>query len=263
MLTKWVAVSTLLAASAVAAPKKPAKPEPIAPLVTALWSEDVEAAAKAADQLGASDAPPAHEALLDALAFGLPAPVAVPALNGLTNHPAPPDVALLQIYARNRNPSLRGAALGALAQYPDPRARKAVVEGLHDPMGLVRAAASNAAAKGRVREATEALFALLAKGEEPAARALAAMADLDLSRKIAEQLGHVPDASLALCLGLLLKRSDFGPDPARVDIVRAIGKIQDASAIAALTDYLESTPKTPVRPSRHEAEMLVNARGGK
>jgi hypothetical protein len=107
------------------------------------------------------------------------------------------------------------------------------------------------------------LFALLAKGEEPAARALAQMADLDLARKIAEQLGAVPDASLALCLGLVLKRPDFGPDTARVDLVRAIAKIQDASAIAALQDYVDSTPKTPPRPSRHEAETVINARGGK
>jgi hypothetical protein len=86
------------------------------------------------------------------------------------------------------------------------------------------------------------------------------MADPELARKIAEQLGQVPDASLALCLGLVLKRADFGPDPARVDIVRAIAKIQDPAAITALTEYIDGTPKNPPRPSRHEAEMVVSAR---
>ena len=267
MQTKWLAVGLALAASSAgAAPKKATpKPEPIAPIVMALWSDNVEGAAQAAGQLGALDAPAAHDALLEALAFGLPAAVAVPALTSLTQHPAPPDVAMLGIYARHRNPTIRGAALGALALYPDPKARAAVVVGLHDPMGLVRGAAARAAAKGHIRESTEALFALLAKGEEPAAQALAHLADPDLARKIAEQLGQVPDATLALCLGLVLKRPDFGPDPARVEIVRSIAKIQDASAVTVLTEYIDATPKNPPRPSRHEAEMVVSARlgGGK
>lgn len=272
MHSRWLVVGmALVAASAevatsapkVTAPKVTArKAEPIAPLVTALWGADVEGAAKAAEQLGAMDVASAHDALLDALAFGLPAAVTVPAISGLTVHPAPADVTMLQTYARHRNPTIRSAALGALATYPDPKARQAVVTGLHDPMGLVRSAAAGAAAKGRVRESVEALFALLAKGEQPAARALAQMADPDLARKIAEQLGQVPDASLALCLGLVLKRPDFGPDAARVDIVRSIAKIQDASAVAVLSDYIDATPKNPPRPSRHEAEMVVSARLG-
>lgn len=271
MHTKWLVVGMVAAAaSASAAPKAgkaPAKKaEPIAPLVTALWAADVEGAAKAAEQLGALDLAAAHDALLDALAFGLPAAVAIPAMAGLTVHPAPPDVAMLVTYARHRNPTIRSSALGALALYPDPKARASVAFGLHDSMGVVRAAAATAAAKGHVRESHEALFALLARGEEPAARALAQLADPELARKIAEQLGQVPDATLALCLGLVLRRSDFGPDPARVELVRAIAKIQDASAVTALTDYIDNTPKNPPRPSRHEAEMVVGARlsgGGK
>ena len=271
MQTKWLVVGlALVAGSATAAPgggkalaKKPAGTDVLAPLVTALWSDDVEAAAKAAGQLGALDLPAAHDALLDALAFGLPAAVAVPALASLTVHPAPPDVTMLATYAHHRNPTIRGAALGSLALYPDPRARTTIALGLHDPMGIVRSAAASAAAHGHVRESTEALFALLAKGEEPAARALAQLADPELARKIAEQLGQVPDASLALCLGLVLSRADFGPDPARVEIVRSIAKIQDPAAVAALTAYLDGTPKNPPRPSRREAEMVVSARGGK
>jgi HEAT repeat protein len=138
------------------------------------------------------------------------------------------------------------------------------VAGLRDPAGSVRNAAAVAAARGRVRDAVDTMLLLLAKGEESSARALAALADPDLARKIADHLGKVPDASLALCLGQILKRGDFGPDPARVEIVRAIAKIQDSSAIAALTDYLDATPKNPPRPSRQEAELVVEARlGGK
>ena len=149
---------------------------------------------------------------------------------------------------------MRGFVFAALAMYPDPIAHAAVVAGLHDAVGIVRGAAASAAAKGHVREAIDALFELLARGEEPAARALAAMADPELARRIGDQLGKVPDASLALCLGLVLKRADFGPDPARVDLVRAIAKIADPAAVTALTDYLDATPKNPPRPSRAEAQ---------
>jgi HEAT repeat protein len=160
---------------------------------------------------------------------------------------------------------VRSAALAALAGYPDPQAHAAVVAGLHDPTASVRAAAATAAGKARVREAVDSLMALLAKGEDPAGKALAAMADPELARRIAEQLGSVPDTALAQCLGGILKRADFGPDPARVEIVRAIAKIQDQVAVTVLTDYVDSTPKNPIRPSRKEAETIVEARlgGGK
>jgi hypothetical protein len=111
-----------------------------------------------------------------------------------------------------------------------------------------------------VRDAVDSMIALLAKGEEASARALASMADTELARKLADQLGKVPEASLALTLGLILKRPDFGPDPERVEIVRAIAKIADPAAVAALTDYLDATPKNPPRPSRQEAQGVVEAR---
>lgn len=230
------------------------------PLVTALEGVDVEAAVKAAETLGASTDPSAHDALLDALAMGLPATVAVAAIQALAQHPAPPDVTALRRYANHHNPRVRSAALEALASYPDPAARKAILAGLRDLTGTVRAAAASAAAKGRVREAIEPLFELLARNEEAAGRALAAMADPDLARKIGDKLGAVPDAILAQTLGHVLERADFGPDAARVEVVRAIGKIQDSIAVTVLTNYIDATPKNPPRPSRHEAEKLVEAR---
>ncbi|MEO9156231.1 MAG: hypothetical protein ABI591_11565 [Kofleriaceae bacterium] len=265
----WVLVFACTSGLAAAGPKGGPRPDPrpakgavVAQLAIVLDGVDDEAAASAAKALGDSSDPAAHEALLDALAFGLRAPVAVEALAALAKHPAPPDVSSLDRYATHHNPTVRGSALAALAMYPDPAAHAAVVQGLHDLAGGVRAAAAAAAAKGHVREAIAPLFALLARGEQPAARALAAMADADLVRKLGDQLGKVPDASLALCLGLVLRRPDFGPDAERVEVVRAIGKISDQSAVNALTDYLDATPKHPPRPSRAEAEKLVEARLG-
>jgi hypothetical protein len=48
----------------------------------------------------------------------------------------------------------------------------------------------------------------------------------------------------------------------RVEVVRALGKIQDQSALNALSDYVDATPKNPVRPSRDEAQKMVEARLG-
>lgn len=255
-------------AAAAKAPAKKAKKAgkapkvELAPMIAAVNGPDVEAAVKAADTLGTSAEPAAHDALLDALAMGLPATVAVAAMGALAAHPAPPDVVALKRYAGHHSPMVRSAALGALATYPDPNARKAVVAGLHDMTGSVRAAAAAAAAKGRIRDAIDPLFELLARGEESASKALAAMADADLARKIGEHLGKVPDGILAQTLGLVLRRADFGPDPARVELVRAIGKIQDQVAVSVLTDYVDATPKNPPRASREEAQKMVEARLG-
>ena len=90
----------------------------------------------------------------------------------------------------------------ALALYPDPVAQQRRHGAARCGRRRSCSAAAAAAAKGHVREAIDPLFELLARGEEPAARALAAMADADLARKIGDQFGKVPDASLALCLGI-------------------------------------------------------------
>jgi len=261
-----VAIAVPSVAAAQAAKKAPAKKgtanRPSTADIAALNGQQVEAAAKAAETIGESSAPAAHDVLLDALAMGLPASVAVPAIVGLAKHPAPPDVLALVRYANHINPSVRNAAITALAQYPDPAAHTVVVERLGDQVAVVRATAAAAAAKGKIKKAVDPLFVLLSRGEEPAARALAAMADVELAARIADQLGKVPAESLALCLGAILVRPDFGPDTARVEVVRAIGKIEDRSAVTALQDYLANSPKTPVRTSRTEAQMIVDARLG-
>jgi hypothetical protein len=249
------------------APKKRPRnqPEPrvdIAPAVAALTGADNAAAVKAAETLATSSDPAAHEALLDALAFGMPGTVALAALAAVTVHPGPSDVDMLARYASHHHPAVRSAALAALARYPAPTARRVVTRGLRDMTPSVRAAAADAAARGRIREAIEPLLALLARGEQSAAAALAAMADAALARKLGDQLGTVPDATLATTLGLVLRRPDFGPDPARVELVRTLGKIQDPEAISALAEYLDAAPKNPPRESRMEAQRMVEARLG-
>ena len=246
--------------------RKPPPPPPVAEVspidVQALSGPDLELAAKAAETLGQIASEPAHEALLDALALGLPPAVAVPTIEALAMQPAPGDVAMLRRYARHRTPSVRSAALGALASYPSPEAQQAISDGLRDLVGSVRTAAASAAARGRVRTAVDELMILLARGEDSSARALGAMADHELAKQLTEQLGKAPDAQLARALGTLLLRDDFGPDTAKVEIVRTLAKIQDPVAVTELTDYINATPKRPVRASCQEAAGVVEARTG-
>jgi HEAT repeat protein len=236
----------------------------VAALVAVLNGADSDAAANAMTQLGAMDSPSAHDAILDGLAFGPNPSVVIAALPALMMHPSPADTAVLIRYARYRGVKVRVAAINALAGYPDPQAKQALVRGLRDSQPTVRAAAAAAIGKARVRDAVPALEILLERGDLAAASALGQMADVEMARTISDKLGQVPDDALATCLGAMLKRDDFGPDTARVQVVTAIGKISSNDAITVLTDYIESTPKNPPRPSRKEAEAIVEARlGGK
>ncbi|HEY4057033.1 MAG TPA: HEAT repeat domain-containing protein [Kofleriaceae bacterium] len=237
---------------------KPVVPQDVA----ALNGPDVEAAAKAAESLGANDGAAAKDALLEALALGMPAEVAVPAIRSVALHPEATDVPTLLRYANHINPTVRDAAITALGAYSQKEAQDKIIERIGDSVQIVRATASATASKAKIKSAIDPMMVLLARGEEGPAHALAAMADPDLARRIADQLGKVPDATLAMCLGEILVRADFGPDTARVEVVRAIGKIQDESAVHALVDYVSSTPKTDKSTAKTEAQGIIKARGG-
>jgi HEAT repeat protein len=258
------AVILAFSATASAQPKKKPGKVDVAAATAKLKGTDADAASKAATVLGTAG-PAAHDVLLDALAGGLGPAVAPAAIAAVAVAPAPADVATLKIYARHRNSTVRASALSALSAYPGPVARRLLVGALGDTKPAVRAAAADALARAKARDGVERMFKLLAKGDEGGVKALAAMADPEMARAIGEQLGQVPDSALAKCLGMILRRADFGPDEARVQVVRALAKIQGADAIAELTEYVDKTPAKPPRASRREAEQVIEARigGGK
>jgi len=254
-------------APAVAQTPRPSRPNPpTAPVVDlptvrmALVGRDVDAAIHAATLLGGLTDPAAHEVLLDALATGLHPKVAAEALVRVAARPAPADAAVIRSYATHRNIEARAAALRSLGAYGDAASQKAIVVALGDEERVVRAAAAEAAARGHVRDAGDRLLALLAKGDLAAAAALAEIADVDLARRIADLLGTAPDAPLARCLGLMLRRADFGPDPVRVQVVGVLAKMTAPEARTALEEYVEATPAKPPRPSRREAENALTGR---
>ncbi|MCL4227791.1 MAG: HEAT repeat domain-containing protein [Myxococcales bacterium] len=226
----------------------------------ALLAGDVERAAAAAAELGKTDDPAAHAALLEGLGTGLHPEVAVAALAALGAAPRPGDLTTLTRYLRARPPAVRAAAVRALGAHADAGAL--ILTALRDQAEPVRAAAAEAVVARRPRGAAEPLVALLDKGELPAARALAAIADAELARVVAERIGTAPDGVLAQCLGQILVRPDFGPDPARVQVVLALAKLAGPEAITALGDYIDATPATPPRASRREAENVLKQKLG-
>ena len=134
-----------------------------------------------------------------------------------------------------------------------------MVAALGDDDQKVRTAAGRAVAHGKIREGVARLLALLDKGDPAAPAPLAELANPDLAHDIAEHLGTAPGGVLAQTLGAILKRADF-PEPARVQVVRALAKIAGPEATSALSDYVEATPEKPVRGSRREAEALLEKR---
>lgn len=228
----------------------------------ALVGADLDAAAKAAAALGKDRSPAGLDALLDALALGLHPQVAAAALDGLAARRSPLALDTLVAYREHRNPKVRASAVSALAAIDDKRADKYVLAALHDGHVSVRAAAAAAVAARKLRGGVEALMTLLVKGDEASAPALAALADPALAKDIAETIGKAPDALVARCLGGILARPDFKPDTARVEVVRALGRIDGQEAIEQLTTYVSSVPKNPPRQSRKEAEQLVELKVG-
>lgn len=236
-----------------ARPGRPAKVDVVA-ATAALQGGDLAAARQAAAALATVADPAAHGGLLDALVTGLAPDVAVAALDALAKAPAELDLPTILAYARHRNPAVRAAAIHALAGQASAPASARSLAALHDTDSSVRAAAAAVAGLRKDRNAVPALLALLDKGEAPAALALGALADADLARVVAEHLGAAPDPTLAQSLGAMLVRKDFGPEPARLEVVRTLAKMDGTQVVAALSDYVDATPATPVVQSRREAQ---------
>jgi len=245
--------------------KKPARPQPagqVGEAQKALVGADLDAATRAAALLGKDRSQAGLDALLDALALGLHPQVAVAALDALAARKKPAALDTLVAYSEHRNPKVRAGAVSALAAIDDRRTEKHILAALHDGHVSVRAAGAAAVAARKLKAGIDPLMLLLVKGDEATAPALAALADPELAKNVAETIGKAPDALVARCLGGILARPDFKPDSARVEVVRALGRIEAQEALEQLTTYVSSVPKNPPRQSRKEAEQLIQLKLG-
>ena len=233
----------------------------------ALAGEDDAAAIAAAESLGGSGAGNAAEPLAELLAVGaaparteatLDALAKLGAAGALT---APRAFEVLDLYAGHRAPEIRQRAVKALGTIKDPRVVPTLLARLGDAAPGVRVAAGEALAARRERSATPRLFALVKRGDAGAAGPLAALATPDLVPQIAELAGTVDDGVVAATLGEYVQRSDV-PDRQRVDVVRTIAKLAGADATTALVEYVASVPAKDDRPSKLEAQKLLDQREG-
>jgi hypothetical protein len=259
--------------------KKKAKPaavvEPPGPsaaelesLRQALIGPDDEAAAEAATKLGEAGSPRAAEPLLEVLAAGGRAPRVQASLDGLAKlgaaHALRSDQAVvdaLLLYSGHRAPDIRRRAVKALATVSEPRVNETLLERLGDAAPDVRAAAADALAARRDSKAVPRLFSLVSRGDAGVGPALAALATPDIVPRVAELTGTVDDEIVANVLGDYVKRSDV-PEKLRIDVLRTIGHLSGAVATTALADYLASVPAKDDRPSKREAQKLLDERAG-
>jgi HEAT repeat protein len=257
-----LAAALLLGATGAAAADKPGVE--IAVAREELLLPDGDRALAAVDKLRRARAPAATDALLDALALGLPPRIALAALDALRERRSPAAVDVLVRYAHHRDPTTRAAAVRALGAVDDRRATDSVKAALGDGERAVRAAAGEALAARRDRSAVPALLTLLGKGDDAAIKPLALLANAEIAARVAELTGKVPDAVVAQCLGEILLRPDFGPEKAYIDVVRAVGNIPGDDAVVALTGFIGSLPDKSTRPAKREAQSIVDERiGGK
>ena len=270
-LPGWILVWALTAGVVLAAPAErgPAKPKPSKPLPSAeladlrakLLGEDVGAAIGAAQRLGDSGNRQAAEPLAELLAIGTLPNVAVEALAGLEKLRDPKTLQVLTLYTGNRQrPGAQGGAQGAGGRSATRACPGVLIERLGDSAPEVRAVAAETLAERKDARAATRLFKLVAKNDAGAAAPLGQLIKPDNVPQLAELRGRVDDAVLATALGEFLKRPEVA-DRLRVDVIRTLARMPGAAATTALVEYLASIPEKDNRPSRGEAQKLVDSRG--
>jgi hypothetical protein len=225
-----------------------------------LEGDDDARAADAAQAMGDGNDAQAVPLLIDALQKGAPPKVQAAMLEALGKKKDVRALDVLALYAHNRNADVRKKALAALAGLSDARAGARLVAALADSDAEVRAQAAAGIAQRRQKGAEEQLIKLMQHKDMAAAGALAAVAAPALAHRLSELIGQAPDPILCTALGEMLKRSDFGPDPIRVEVVRTLAKVPGVDSTAVLVEYIAGTERDKNRPSRLEAQKIVDER---
>lgn len=216
--------------------------------------------------------PRSTDALLLDLAGGMTPPAAKLALNALAGRKLDVSTALrafttLELYTHHRSFEVRNAALSALAALPSAPGQNPssalFIAALSDENATVRATAAKALGARRQFSAEPHLIKLLLRHDRAAVLPLGQIGGPDTARSLAEMIGSVPDRMILETLGALLLRADFGPEPVRLQVVKTIGKMPGGQTLDILGDYLKETAKDKQRPSRIEAQKIVEQRTAK
>ena len=275
----WLGLSVLLlAAPAPAAPRRAPPPPPLtaprspelAALERDLSSVDPARLAAALAQLTTGGKRPAAlVSLLERrLAEGMPAALALVAIDALGKQGSPTSGAVLELYARHRDPALRKAALGALSRAVGAPAEQTLRAALLDPSAEARAEAARALGSLQVRAAVGDLLAALDRGTREAGESFAALCREQECDAVALRTGLWPLALMAAAIGALLARpaSDVS-DAQKLALVARLRAVATAEASALLQQLSASFPPSGTSPVRGQpstsAEGLTSGRGSK
>lgn len=270
-----------------------------ATLIARLRSTTESEAVAAARKLGETNTPTAQAALLDALSIGVSPKVAAAALSSLSSLRSADALPVLELYTHHRNPDLRKRAvqgLVALVVAPEgnetpakppvgkklakpvtvkpgvaheelaPKIVPQLIAALSDGSSDVRQVAAEALGQRREKSAEPALIKLLQRKDTAAPEALGLIGGPDTARALGEMIGTVPNYLITTTLGALLRRSDFGPEPVRTEVVKMLGKMPGDQPVDFLSDYVKATDtdkESKARPSRAEAQKIIEQRTAK
>lgn len=225
-----------------------------------LHSGDATVATVAATSLGSMRGNAAAEALIEALRLGAPPTVAVALLEAISRHAPPRAFVLVRHYCGHRNAAVRPAALRTIARLAHKGVDAVLLDALDDSDPGARATAAALVGVRKVTRAESLLLELLSRGDRFVAVPLGQVASALSATRLAEMVGAIPHEAIASAYGEMLKRSDFGPDPLRVKIVEALGRIQGGASTVALVEYIASVPPDEVRLSKRMAEQILAQR---
>ncbi|MBW2737030.1 MAG: HEAT repeat domain-containing protein [Deltaproteobacteria bacterium] len=219
---------------------------------------DLDRAVAAASALGSlTKDPRARDALMGALTLGAPPKLVTALIEALGQHSDPKALNLLRHYVGHRNVRVRVAALVGIANLKTPIVEQVLISVLGDSNPMVRARAARLLGERSARKAQHALFKMLGRGDKSAAAPLGKVGGVEAARQLAEMIGSADNDAIATALGEMLKRKDFGPDPLRLQVVKALSKIPGPGATAAMLEYIASVPEKDIRISKRIAEQIV------
>jgi HEAT repeat protein len=222
-----------------------------------LHGVDLDRAVAAASALGSLKDPRARDALLGALTLGAPPKMALALIEALGQHKDPKTLNLLRHYCRNRNVRVRVAALRAVSGLEAKGVVATLIAALADNNPMTRATAARLLGARKEVRAQRSLFKMLRRGDKSAAGPLGRVGGVEAAKQLAEMIGEVDGGAISTAFGEMLKRKDFGPDPLRLQVVKALGRIPGVAATAALAEYIASVPAKDIRISKKIAERIL------
>lgn len=217
---------------------------------------DIKKSVAAAKKLGQMKTAKALDALMETLLLGAPPELAKALVKAVGNHGSPRAFELLAHYCRNRNEAVRAAALQSLARIAKPKKKKRIFEvalrGLRDGASSVRVTAAKVLVQLKKkgmdeklqREAEDVLLRLLLRRKDQLTSkiALSHFGGVETAQALAVHLKKKVTVRIVTTLyAAFLKRSDFGPEPVRVWVVKTLSNLTSPEAIAALMDYVATS----------------------